>query len=66
MDSWTEKQINLMKNGGNNKFNDFLKAYDIKKETPIANKYNQPAAILYKDRYYKGYFVKLMIIALSF
>ena len=52
MDSWTEKQINLMRNGGNNKFNEFLKGYDIKKETPIANKYNLPAATLYKDRYY--------------
>lgn len=52
MDSWTEKQINLMRNGGNNKFNEFLKAYDIKKETPIANKYNLPAATLYKDRYF--------------
>ena len=39
-----------MRNGGNDKFIEFLQKYDIKKETPIANKYNMPAAILYKDR----------------
>ena len=50
MDSWTEKQINIMRNGGNDKFIEFLQKYNIKKETPIANKYNMPAAILYKDR----------------
>ena len=50
MDAWTEKQINMMRNGGNDKFNDFLLQYDIPKNTPIANKYNRPASLLYKER----------------
>ena len=50
MDSWTEKQINMMRQGGNDKFNKFLEQYNVKKTMPIAQKYNTPASKLYKDR----------------
>ena len=50
MDSWTEKQIQMMRLGGNDKLNDFLRKYQISKTTPIPQKYNAPAAMLYKDR----------------
>ena len=40
-----------MRFGGNNKCNDFLATYNIKKETPIPQKYSSAAAIYYKDRY---------------
>jgi ADP-ribosylation factor GTPase-activating protein 1 len=51
MDSWTEKQIKLMKGGGNDCFNEFLESYGVRRNTPIAQKYNSPAALLYKERY---------------
>lgn len=50
MDSWTEKQINSMRAGGNDKFNQFIDQYGVKKTLPIAQKYNTPAVLLYKDR----------------
>jgi hypothetical protein len=50
MDSWTEKQINMMRSGGNNKLNDFLSKYNVSKTTGIPQKYNSPAAKLYKER----------------
>ena len=50
MDSWSEKQIKQMRMGGNDKCNSFLAKYGVAKETPIANKYNSPAAQLYRDR----------------
>jgi ADP-ribosylation factor GTPase-activating protein 1 len=50
MDSWTEKQINAMRAGGNDKFNQFIDQYGVKKTLPIAQKYNTPAVLLYKDR----------------
>lgn len=50
MDSWNEKQISLMRNGGNNKSNAFLAQYNVNKNTQIPQKYNSPAATLYKDR----------------
>lgn len=51
MDSWTDKQIKAMSEGGNEKCNSFLAQYKIAKSTPIHAKYNSPAAKLYKDRY---------------
>lgn len=50
MDSWSEKQINMMRCGGNDKCNAFLKQYGVSKETMIPQKYNSPAALLYRDR----------------
>jgi len=54
MDSWTADQIKLMRMSGNEKFNNFLAQYDaLAKQggrTNINNKYNSPAASLYKDR----------------
>ena len=50
MDSWSEKQITKMRLGGNDKCNNFLNKYNISKTTPIQTKYNEPAALLYKDR----------------
>ena len=37
MDSWNDKQIKMMKIGGNDKCNEFLKAYKINKTMPIGN-----------------------------
>jgi hypothetical protein len=50
MDNWTDKQITLMKTGGNQECNDFLKKHgvDIEKTT-IREKYDTPAAELYKE-----------------
>lgn len=50
MDSWTEKQIKIMQQGGNDKFNSFLKQYKVEKSTPIPKKYSSPPASLFKDR----------------
>uniref|UniRef100_A0A7S3P2L1 Arf-GAP domain-containing protein n=1 Tax=Amphora coffeiformis TaxID=265554 RepID=A0A7S3P2L1_9STRA len=49
MDSWTDKQLALMKNGGNNKCNDYLKKHGIDARTPIKQKYESSAAQLYKE-----------------
>eukprot|EP00607_Mallomonas_marina_P007303 CAMPEP_0182418184 /NCGR_PEP_ID=MMETSP1167-20130531/2653_1 /TAXON_ID=2988 /ORGANISM="Mallomonas Sp, Strain CCMP3275" /LENGTH=406 /DNA_ID=CAMNT_0024592243 /DNA_START=381 /DNA_END=1601 /DNA_ORIENTATION=- len=50
MDSWNEKQIKLMKAGGNDNFCRFLNDYGIKKDLSIPQKYNTAAAAYYKDR----------------
>jgi len=50
MDSWTEKQIKIMRTGGNDKFNSFLRQYKVEKNTQIPKKYASPAASLFKDR----------------
>lgn len=50
MDSWNDKQIQMMRVGGNQKCIDFLKQYGIPKDMPIAQKYNQPPALLYRER----------------
>lgn len=49
MDSWTDKQLALMNNGGNGKCNDYLKAKGIDPRTPIKQKYESDAAQLYKE-----------------
>lgn len=49
MDSWTDKQLALMKNGGNDKCNQYLKARGIDARTPIKQKYESDAAQLYKE-----------------
>ena len=51
MDSWTQKQIDMMSMGGNTACNTFLKKYNVSSEThSISQKYNSPAASLYRDR----------------
>lgn len=49
MDSWTDQQLKLMKAGGNNKCNEYLKKHGIDARTPIKQKYESPAAQLYKE-----------------
>lgn len=49
MDSWTEKQLALMKAGGNDKCNAFLKKHGIDARTPIKEKYESAPAQLYKE-----------------
>ena len=50
MDSWNERQIQMMKAGGNEKCINFLAQYNVPKSMAIAMKYNTPAALLYRDR----------------
>jgi ADP-ribosylation factor GTPase-activating protein 1 len=51
MDSWTQKQIDMMANGGNAACNDFLQKHNVSSSThSISQKYNSPAASLYRDR----------------
>lgn len=50
MDSWSDKQITMMRAGGNDKCVSYLAAAGVSKQTPIAQKYNSPAALLYKER----------------
>jgi len=49
MDSWTDKQLKVMKTGGNDKCNDFLKMHGIDARTPIKEKYESAPAQLYKE-----------------
>jgi hypothetical protein len=49
LDSWSKEQIARMKKGGNDKSNAFLQKYGIEARTPIKEKYDSPAAQLYKD-----------------
>uniref|UniRef100_A0A7S3NPX0 Arf-GAP domain-containing protein n=1 Tax=Aureoumbra lagunensis TaxID=44058 RepID=A0A7S3NPX0_9STRA len=48
MDSWSEKQIQMMKCGGNKQLNEWWQKYNVRGN--ISTKYGSPAAILYKDR----------------
>ena len=50
MDSWSEKQIQIMRSGGNQKCNSFLQQHSVNKETSIPTKYNSPPAQLFRDR----------------
>lgn len=49
MDSWTEAQLAIMKGGGNEKCNQYLKSKGIDPRTPIKQKYESDAAQLYKE-----------------
>ena len=46
MDSWNERQIQMMRAGGNEKCINFLAQYNVPKNMAIAMKYNTPG-ILY-------------------
>lgn len=50
MDSWTDKQVKLMENGGNEKLVSFLQQRGLEKNVPIHKKYNTPEAELYRER----------------
>eukprot|EP00038_Savillea_parva_P007553 m.170947 g.170947 ORF g.170947 m.170947 type:complete len:252 (+) comp13312_c0_seq1:299-1054(+) len=50
MDKWTEKQIALMRAGGNEALNQFLEARGIPAKGHAAEKYKTPAAELYRVR----------------
>jgi ADP-ribosylation factor GTPase-activating protein 1 len=49
MDSWTDKQLDLMKAGGNANCNSYLKQRGIDSRTPIKAKYESDVAQLYKE-----------------
>jgi ADP-ribosylation factor GTPase-activating protein 1 len=58
MDKWTERQIHLMKAGGNQQFNDFLRKHGVDvgafaaspaSSVSIRSKYDSPPAELYKQ-----------------
>mmetsp|Transcript_17170 Transcript_17170/g.25422 ORF Transcript_17170/g.25422 Transcript_17170/m.25422 type:complete len:415 (-) Transcript_17170:59-1303(-) len=50
MDSWTDRQIEMMRNGGNDKLIGWFKDHGFSNADTIARKYNSPAAELYKQR----------------
>ena len=50
MDSWTDKQLKLMKEGGNDKCNNYLKSKGIPPDTKIKQKYESEHAQLYKEK----------------
>jgi ADP-ribosylation factor GTPase-activating protein 1 len=49
MDSWTEKQISIMRRSGNAKFTSFLAAKGVQKSVSIPIKYNSPVASYYRE-----------------
>lgn len=49
MDSWSDKQMALMKGGGNAACNNYLKERGIDARTPIREKYDNDHAQLYKE-----------------
>lgn len=50
MDSWTPKQVEMMKQGGNGQLNEWWEKHGIAKTASVSAKYGSPAASLYKDR----------------
>lgn len=59
MDSWSEREINCMLKGGNQKLLDFFKKYNIHQRMKIEDKYNTPAAELYRGMYIYIYNYKI-------
>lgn len=51
MDSWSEREIDCMLKGGNKKLLDFFKKYNIHQRMKISDKYDTPAAELYRGMY---------------
>lgn len=49
MDAWNEMQLKKMQLGGNAKMNDFFAKYGVAKATSIVDKYNSPAAEIYRE-----------------
>eukprot|EP01122_Echinamoeba_exundans_P017883 TRINITY_DN9831_c0_g1_i2.p1 TRINITY_DN9831_c0_g1~~TRINITY_DN9831_c0_g1_i2.p1 ORF type:complete len:484 (+),score=98.82 TRINITY_DN9831_c0_g1_i2:66-1517(+) len=50
MDSWSEKQLANMVNGGNQKFKDWLAKYGVTQGGDLVSLYSSPAATAYKDK----------------
>eukprot|EP00357_Protocruzia_adherens_P023071 CAMPEP_0114993668 /NCGR_PEP_ID=MMETSP0216-20121206/12668_1 /TAXON_ID=223996 /ORGANISM="Protocruzia adherens, Strain Boccale" /LENGTH=375 /DNA_ID=CAMNT_0002357357 /DNA_START=249 /DNA_END=1376 /DNA_ORIENTATION=- len=50
MDAWSEKQINMMQKGGNEKLAQFFEKYDLGSNTSIGDKYKSIAATYYKKK----------------
>uniref|UniRef100_A0A6V1NUA9 Arf-GAP domain-containing protein n=1 Tax=Heterosigma akashiwo TaxID=2829 RepID=A0A6V1NUA9_HETAK len=50
MDSWTDKQIDMMRAGGNTKFREWMTSKGVDNNMHIRAKYNTPEAELYKER----------------
>jgi len=49
MDSWSEKQIEMMKRGGNKRLREFFELYQIPRDAPADFKYKTRAAAYYRD-----------------
>jgi len=49
MDAWTEKQIEMMKKGGNRRLREFFEKYMISKDAPIDFKYKTRAGAYYRE-----------------
>jgi len=49
MDSWTDKQLVTMRQGGNEACNSYLADHGIPKTAPIRSKYDNPTAALYRE-----------------
>ncbi len=58
MDSWTEKQMGLMKAGGNEELRQWFNQHGVNNSGSIAEKYNSPVAELYKERLLAKYEVR--------
>lgn len=50
MDSWSDKQMAMMRAGGNHKFKEFLKAHGISLTQSIKDKYSNKTAQIYKEK----------------
>lgn len=50
MDSWSEKQIKMMRAGGNQKLIDWFESHGVTSDQRIAKKYHSPAAELFRER----------------
>ncbi|CAM9748573.1 unnamed protein product, partial [Choristocarpus tenellus] len=50
MDSWSDKQIKMMRSGGNQKLIDWFEKHGIPKRQVISKKYNSPEAELFRER----------------
>lgn len=51
MDSWSEKQIKMMRAGGNQKLLDWFESHGVTRDQRITKKYHSPAAELFRERY---------------
>lgn len=50
MDSWSEKQIKMMRAGGNKNLQDWFSSHDVTSDQRISKKYHSPAAELFRER----------------
>lgn len=50
MDTWSEKQMNMMKFGGNKNARLFFEKYGVAEISDLTKKYESQAAVLYKKK----------------